>query len=194
MDDGPVARKLVSSFDRQFLLYEAAVLAFAISIIRKKSGSSLKESSPPLVEVVENLANSKLPHEIPGAVEYSQEFAENASLMLSELKREGKKAGNFAYVKTKESSTGNVAYALIGAFNVPVGMAYRDDGPENYEASLRATDDYSGDLSKVVGMIAKELNCSGGGHPKASGIRIKKEQLEVLLKKLEVSLFSPLSE
>ncbi len=131
IDDGPLARKLVSSFDRQFLLYEASVLAFTIAMIRKNSGDNIKNSSKSLVPIVEELAKGELPHEIQGAIGFSQEFAENAASLLKELKKEGKRVGNFAYVRTTESSTGNVAYSLIGAFNVPVGMAYRDDGPSN---------------------------------------------------------------
>lgn len=188
MDSGPVARKFVSSFDRQFLLFEATVLAFTISMIRKEMRNTTEKNGA-LLEIVESLSEGKLPHEIPGAVNYSQAFASNASQMLERLKAEGTKAGSFAYVKTDESSTGNVAYALIGAFNVPVGMAYREDGSDNYEVSLRATDDYSGDLSQIIGRIAKLLGTSGGGHARASGIRIKRDQLGELVTVLQKDLY-----
>ncbi len=186
MDGGSVARKLISSFDRQFLLYEATVLAFTISMVRKEKEGGAKNEI--LLDIVERLAEGDLPHAIPGAIEYCQAFAQNASETLERLKSEGKKAGSFGYVKTSESSTGNVAYALIGALNVPVGMAYREDGPDNYEVSLRATEDYRGDLSQVVGKAAKALYTSGGGHAKASGIRIKRDQLEDLIALLRKEL------
>jgi oligoribonuclease NrnB/cAMP/cGMP phosphodiesterase (DHH superfamily) len=187
MDDGKAARKIISSFDRQFLLYEATVLAFTISMIRKENESP-EERSNILIDTVNRLVRGQLPHELPGAVEYSQAFADNAAKMLERLKTEGKTMGPFAFVKTEESSTGNVAYALIGTFNVPVGMAYREDGTDSYEVSLRATDDFTGDLSRIVGKIAKQLNTSGGGHAKASGIRIKRDQLSRLTAMLQEEL------
>jgi oligoribonuclease NrnB/cAMP/cGMP phosphodiesterase (DHH superfamily) len=187
MDHGQLARKLISSFDRQFLLYESTVLAFTISVIRKENHDASTKNNT-LLGIVDRLAKGEFPHALPHAIEYSQEFAENASKMLEQLKQDGRKAGSFAYVKTSESSTGNVAYALIGALNVPVGMAYREDGPTNYEVSLRATDDFSGDLSKIVGTVAQRLGTSGGGHAKASGIRIKQTQLNDLIQQLQTEL------
>jgi oligoribonuclease NrnB/cAMP/cGMP phosphodiesterase (DHH superfamily) len=187
MDGGSVARKIISSFDRQFLLYEATVLAFTISLIRKEA-TDLSQKNSKLLDITDRLAKGALPHELPRAIEYSQSFAESAAAMLIQLKSEGTKAGSFAYVKTDESSTGNVAYALIGVFNVPVGIAYRADGMEHYEVSLRATDDYPRDLSVIVGTIAKKLGTSGGGHSKASGTRIKQDQLSELFSLLQAEI------
>jgi len=42
-----------------------------------------------------------------------------------------------------------------------------------------------------VGKIAAELNTSGGGHPHASGSRIKREQLNQFLTMLDKELSVP---
>src|SRR5579875_1035581 len=98
---------------------------------------------------------------------------------------------NFAYFKTRESSTGNVANFLIGAFDVPVGVAFREDELGYYEISIRGSEDCKQDLGKVIGRIATKLNASGGGHPRASGARIKSTQFEDFLSLLEAELSVP---
>ena len=98
---------------------------------------------------------------------------------------------NFAYLLTKESATGNVANFLIGAFDVPVAAALREEEPEYYEVSLRSVDESKHDLGKIIGRIAVELNASGGGHPHASGARIRRTQLEKFLTLLDEDLSRP---
>ncbi len=111
---------------------------------------------------------------------------------LIELARKnGKMMKNFAYFLTKESATGNVANFLIGAFDVPVGIAIREEEPGYYEVSLRSVDESKHDLGKIIGKITTELNTSGGGHPHASGARIKRSQLEKFLTMLDDALSIP---
>lgn len=183
MDSGPFAKKLISSFDRQFLLYEATVLSFAISII----GRGSVESNLKLIELAKELASGKLPHEIDGASSYAQLHASRSALLLETAKKDGKRMQNFAYHVTKESATGNVANFLIGIFDVPVGAALREqDG--HYEISLRSVDESTHDLGKIAGKIASKLNSAGGGHPHASGLSIKKSELDVFLEFLDREL------
>lgn len=184
MDSRLEARKLIGSFDRQFLLYEATVLSFSIATI----GRGGKESNRRLIELARDLASGKLPHEIDGASEYAQTYAKRAALLMEKIRDEGVRRKNFAYFKTRESATGNVANFLIGAFDVPVGVAIREEEVGFYEISLRSREGSSYDLGKIVGRIASRLGASGGGHPNASGARIRKSQLEQFLKMLEEEL------
>jgi len=187
MDSQPLASKLISGFDRQFLMYEATVLSFAIATIGRDS----KESNSKLIEVVEELAAGKFPHEIENAPVLAEEYADRASSLLERVAKEGKRMKNFAFVRTKESATGNVANFLKGAFDVEVGVAIREEEPGYFEISLRSTDESKHDLGKIVGKIATRLNTSGGGHPNASGARIKDTQLEQFLSMLDSELSSP---
>ena len=181
MDLQPFARKLISSLDRQFLLYEATILAFSIAII----GRSGLEADLKLEQMAQELGQGKkLPHEIENASTYAQEFASRSAALMERARREGKKMDNFAYIKTSESSTGNVAYFLVGAFDVPVGVAFREDGSDHYEISLRSAEASDHDLGKIVTKISAILGASGGGHFHAAGCRIERSQLGEFLKLL----------
>jgi len=187
MDLRPLAKKIIASFDRQFLLYEATVLSFSISVI----GRGSKTSDAKLVKLVKELAKGRLPHEIEGASAYAQKHAERSADLIDLARKNGKRMKNFAYLITKESATGNVANFLIGAFDVPVAAALREEEPEYYEISLRSVDESKHDLGKIIGKIAAELNAAGGGHPHASGARIRREQLEKFLAFLDEALSGP---
>ena len=184
LDTRPFAKKLISSFDRQFLLYEATVLSFAISVI----GRDLVQGTSRLIDLAKQLAEGKLPHEIKDASNLAQEQARNSAELLKLARFHGKRMKNYAYFLTNESSTGNVANFLIGAFEVPVGVALREEEPDYYEISLRSIDESKHDLGKIIGKIALKLDSSGGGHPHASGARIKKGQLEEFLSLLDREL------
>jgi single-stranded-DNA-specific exonuclease len=184
LDSQPLASKLVSSFDRQFLLYEATVLSFSIATI----GRNGTRSNDKLVRLAEQLSAGKLPHEIREASSMAQQFAARSSDLMNRVRKEGKRMKNFAYFKTTEAATGNVANFLIGAFDVPVGVALRVEEPGFYEISLRESDDAPFDLGRIVTKIAAKLNASGGGHPKASGARIKSAQLQEFLSMLDQEL------
>jgi oligoribonuclease NrnB/cAMP/cGMP phosphodiesterase (DHH superfamily) len=185
MDFQPFAKKLISSFDRQFLLYEATVLAFSIAII----GRGEIESNLRLEQMAEELGKGKkFPHEIENASSFSQEFASRATALLERARNEGKKMQHFAYIKTNESSTGNVAYSLVGAFDTSVGVAFREDGSNHYEISLRSTEASKDDLGKIITKISSKLGASGGGHFHAAGCRIERSQLDDFVKLLDQEL------
>jgi single-stranded-DNA-specific exonuclease len=189
MDLQPFAKRIIASFDRQFLLYEATVLAFTIASV----GRGSEDSNFQLVKIAEEIAKGKYPHEIEGASEYSQSYAARSAELISSSKKYGKKVhDNFAYMITRESSTGNVANFLVGAFDVPVGVAIREEEPGFYEISLRSIEQSKHDLGKIMGRISQRLGTSGGGHPHASGARIKQSQLDDFLRMLDEELSSPL--
>lgn len=184
LDNRPYAKKLISAFDRQFLLYEATVLSFTISVI----GRDEFHGTARLIDLAKQLADGKLPHEIPDATSLAQEQARNSAELLNLAKTQGKRMKNYAYFLTRESSTGNVANFLIGAFEVPVGVAFRNEDHDHYEISLRSIEESRHDLGKVISKIASKLDASGGGHPHASGARIKKTQLQDFLTLLDDEL------
>ena len=189
MDLQPYAKKIIASFDRQFLLYEATVLSFSIATIGR--GSS--ESNSQLIHVAEELASGKLPHQLENASSFAQSYAERSAELISLARKNGRRMKNFAYYLTSESSTGNVANFLVGVFEVPVGVALRVEDPGYYEISLRSIQESNHDLGKIVGRIASKLNTSGGGHPHASGARIKQQDLERFLQLLDDELSKPSS-
>ncbi len=185
MDLQPYAKKLIATFDRQFLLYEATVLAFTIASV----GRGSEDSNSKLVKIAEEISGGRFPHEIEGASEYAQGYVTRSAELISTAKKFGRKVDNhFAYMITSETSTGNVANFLVGAFDVPIGVAIREEEPGYYEISTRSIEESKHDLGKMLGRITTKLGTSGGGHPHAAGARIKREQLQEFIETLDKEL------
>jgi RecJ-like exonuclease len=82
---------------------------------------------------------------------------------------------------TSEYSTGNVSNLLIGAFEVPVGVAMKQKQEGWYEVSLRSTSEGRVHLGTIIGKIAARLGGSGGGHRRAAGCRIPVSKADEML-------------
>ncbi len=180
MDDSPMAKRLMEQGDRQFILLEATLLSAALG--RKGEDKGFPEL------VVSELAKMRHPHEIPGVSEAAVEQLEREAKLGEHVKAEGKRKGRLAYMVTTQYSTGNVAKLLIGAFEVPVGVAMKQKQEGWYEVSLRSTSEAKVHLGTAIGKIAARLGGSGGGHRKAAGCRVPvsraDEMLEALARKL----------
>ncbi len=164
MDDSPMAKKLMEQGDRQFVLLEATLLALAL-------GRKAEEEGFPEM-IVEELSRMRHPHEIPGVPEAAVEQLAREAKLGEFVKAHGKKRGRLAYMVTTQYSTGNVAKLLIGAFEVPVGLAMKQKQPGWYEVSLRSTSEARIHLGTTIGKISARLGGSGGGHRKAAGCRV----------------------
>jgi len=185
MDLQPYAKKLIASFDRQFLLYEATVLAFTIASV----GRGSQDSNSMLVRIAQEISQGKFAHELEGASDYAQGYVARSAELISSAKKFGKKVDNhFAYMVTTETSTGNVANFLVGAFDVPVGVAIREEEPGYYEISTRSIEESKHDLGKILGRITTNLGTSGGGHPHAAGARIRRDQFQEFIELLDKEL------
>lgn len=181
MDDRLVAKKIISRHDRQFVLLESTLLSYAL--VGAGDDKAFRG------RVVEELSALKFPHEIEGVVEYSRRGLEATAHLMSEVAEKGVKGDWTAHMEAKEGSTGTVANLLIGAFDVPVGVAYRYIRDEDiYEVSLRESYDGEFDLGKIVSMVTRIIGGSGGGHKKACGARIPSALLKEFLDMVEFEL------
>jgi single-stranded DNA-specific DHH superfamily exonuclease len=180
MDDSPMARKMMEQADRQFVLLEATMLAYAIA---KKGG---RDGFPEML--VRELSKMRHPHEIDGVPAYAVEQLTDMVELGEEVLRKGKRIGGLAYMVTSQRSTGNVAKLLVGAFEVPVGVALKEQEKGWYEVSLRCTSECRAHLGKTIGKIASGLGGSGGGHRKAAGCRIPTDRMGVMLADLSKAL------
>jgi RecJ-like exonuclease len=176
MDDAPVAKRLMEQGDRQFVLLEASMLSFALGRMKAKEGF------PKLV--VEELSKMKHPHEIPGVPEAALEQLGKVARLLERVKAQGKKKGRLAYMVTTQYSTGQVANLLIGAFQVPVGVAIKEKQKGWYEVSIRSTSDGKVHLGRAIAKISARLGGSGGGHRKAAGCRVPVSKIDEMLNAL----------
>ena len=180
MDDAPIAKRMMEQGDRQFVLLEASMLAFALGGMEAEKGFPEK--------VVEELSKMKHPHEIRGVPEAALAQLEKVARLGEYVKAHGKKKGRLAYMVTTQYSTGNIAKLLIGAFEVPVGVAMKEKQEGWYEVSLRSTSESRVHLGKAIGKISARLGGSGGGHRKAAGCRVPKsragDMIDALAKKV----------
>jgi RecJ-like exonuclease len=173
MDDAPIAKRMMEKGDRQFVLLEASMLAYALGQMEAKEGF------PELV--VGALSKMKHPHEIPGVPLAAVRELEEVSRLGEVVKKEGKKKGRLAYMVTSQYSTGNIAKLLIGAFDVPVGVAMKKKQEGWYEVSLRSTSEGKVHLGRTIARIAGKLGGSGGGHRKAAGCRVPTDRADEMI-------------
>jgi len=180
MDDSPTARKLMERADRQFVLLEATMLAYALS----KKGSS--DDFP--MRIVSQLAKMKYPHEILGVPKLAFDQLEDVKKLSEEVKKKGRKMGRLAYMITSQHSTGNVAKLLVGAFDVPLGVAMKEKRAGWYEVSLRSTSECKIHLGRTIDRIANRLGGKGGGHRNAAGCSLPASKAKTMLSELSTKV------
>ena len=177
MDASPLAKKMIEKEDRLFILLEATLLSNSVA----ERGDDMGH----VRMLTEELSRMKQPHEIDEVPTLAVEQLRRTVGLAREVKRGGKKMGMLAYMRTDQHATGSIAKLLIGAFDVPVGVAFREKSePGWYEVSFRGTSDCKVHLGRVVGRLAERYGGSGGGHKLAAGCRIPRGKIVSLLKEL----------
>ena len=161
MDGAPEATRLMETTDRHFVLTEASLLSQALSFMAGREGFPDR--------LVRELSAGKLPHEVEGVPERALKQVESEAKLMDEVSRNGKRVGRLAYMDTTEYSSGIVAKLLLGAFQVSVGVAIREQRPGELVVELRGTSECRVHLGKLVGAVSSKLGGSGGGHRLASG-------------------------
>ena len=126
----------------------------------------------------------KYPHEMDGVMEAAVRQLALEAELETEVKASGTKMGRLAYMVTTQYSTGNVAKLLIGAFDVPVGVAMKEKSPGWYEVTRRGTCRSREHLGTTISKVVAPLGGSGGGHRKAAGCRVPVARAEEMLRAL----------
>ena len=176
MDDSPTAKKMMERAERHFVLLEAAMLSFALG------NHSDEEGYPEML--VGELAKMKSPHEIKGVAESALAQLAKEATLGEEVKAGGTKEGRLAYMVVTRYSTSIVSKVLLGAFDVRVGVALKQNQPGWYEVSLRSVSDSKIHLGRTIGKIAARLGGSGGGHRRAAGCRIPASKMDEMISAL----------
>jgi single-stranded-DNA-specific exonuclease len=183
MDTSPNASGMMETQERQFVLLECTLLSYALA----KNGRDYSYAEM----LVKELAAMKAPHAIGNVGEEALAQAEVVRLLADEVRSKWTRLAKLAYMKTSESATGNVAKLLLGAFDVPVGVAYKEKGGGTAEFSLRGTSGSGIHLGKEIGGIAQRHGGSGGGHEKAAGCSVPVSEVQGLIADLESRLEKP---
>jgi len=181
MEDRTIGSKLLQKFDRQFALLEATVLTFTIT--------SHQKDNEYLLYLVDELSESKYPHDIPNSFEYARMQAEKISGVIQKVKNNMKMMKNLSYMEVTDSGASMVVNFVLGMSGKDVGVSYKlreDHGI--YAVSIRGSRNCKIHLGKIVNPLATELGGSGGGHDKACGAVIPKDKILVFLKKFNSKL------
>ncbi len=177
MEERPIATKLLQMYDRQFALINATVLTYNIVGHQKDLDY--------LLYLVDELSESKYPHEIPNTYEFAQIQVGKLAAMILKVKKSMKILKNLAYLEVLESGASGSVNFVLGLSGKNVGIAYKeriDNGI--YAVSVRGSRSCKIHLGRLVSTIADELGGSGGGHDKACGAVIPKDKIKKFLSKM----------
>ena len=174
LDNQPIAKSLISNYDRQLVLFESTMLAYAFAY----GGAKQKFGN----EIVDAFQNLKFPHEIKDVAELANKQAEKMKNVMKKINKDAKCYRNFACMESDEPTIGLVANLIIGELNIPVGFAYKHNSNGYYEMSFRARYDSTANLGQIVSKITTKIGGMGGGHNKACGARIPEETFDDFVK------------
>ena len=181
MEDRPIASKLLQIYDRQFALISATVLTYNIVGHQKDPDY--------LLYLVDELSESKFPHEIPNTYEFAQIQVGKLADMLTEARKSMKILKNLAYMEVLNSGASGVVNFVLGLSGKEVGIAYKKRADNNiYAVSVRGSRSCKTHLGRLVGSIADELGGGGGGHDKACGATIPDGKIKKFLQEMNLRL------
>lgn len=177
MEDRPLGSRLLQMYDRQFALISATVMTYNITG-HQKDGAYLQS-------LVDALADSKFPHEIPGSFEFAQSQVERLSEMIAKVKAGLRKTRNLAHMEITDAGAGGAVNFVLGLSGKDVGVAYKAKKNEDfYSVSVRGSRSCRVHLGKIVNVLAAELGGSGGGHDRACGALIPLSRIKKFVSEL----------
>jgi len=175
MEDRPKGSELLQIFDRQFALINATVLTFNIVGHQKDPDY--------LLYLVEELSESKYPHEIPNTFEFAQIQVEKLASIVGKVKKSMKIMKNLAYMEVLDSGASGAVNFVLGLSGKDVGVAYKERVDHGiYAVSVRGSRTCKIHLGRIVNHLSTKLGGSGGGHDKACGAVIPKAKIKQFLK------------
>ncbi len=181
MEDRPIGAKLLQIYDRQFALISATTLTYNIVGHQKDPDY--------LLYLVEELADSKFPHEIPNTFEFAQIQVEKLSQMIAKVKAGLKTMKNLGYMEILDAGASGAVNFVLGLSGKEVGVAYKERVDHGiYAVSVRGSKSLKTHLGKIVNVLATDLGGSGGGHDKACGAVIPKPKIKTFIKELNKKL------
>ncbi|GFN41835.1 MAG: single-stranded DNA exonuclease RecJ [Marine Group I thaumarchaeote] len=181
MEDRPLGSKLLQIFDRQFALISATVLTYNIVGHQKDPDY--------LLYLVEELSESKYPHEIPNTYEFAQIQVEKLAKMITKVKKDMKTMKNFGYMELSDSGASGAVNFVLGLSGKDVGVAFKERVDHGiYAVSVRGSKNCKVHLGKIINDLATDLGGSGGGHNKACGAVIPKAKIKTFLKEFNKKL------
>ena len=170
MEDRPLGSKLLQIFDRQFALISATVLTY--NIVGHQNDPDY------LLYLVDELSESKYPHDIPNSYEFAQIQVGKLAEIISKVKKSMKIKKNLGYMEITDSGASGAVNFVLGLSGKNVGIAYKERADYGiYAVSVRGSKTCKIHLGKLVNRLSTQVGGSGGGHDKACGASIPKKQI-----------------
>ena len=183
MENRPIASKLLQIYDRQFALINATVLTYNIVGHQKDLDY--------LYYLVDELSESKFPHDIPNTFEFAQIQVGKLAKIISKVKASMKISKNLGHMEVLDSGASGAANFVLGFSGKDVAITYKERVDKGiYAVSVRGSQSCKTHLGKLVSAVASELGGSGGGHDRACGAVIPKGNIKKFLRKMNSQLSS----
>ena len=177
MEDRPLGAKLLQMYDRQFALISATVLTYNI-VGRQREPDYLQY-------LVEELSESKFPHDIPNTFEFAQIQVEKLSQMIAKVKQGLKTMTNLGHMEILDAGASGAVNFVMGLSGKDVGVAYKERVDHGiYAVSVRGSKNCKVHLGKIANLLATSLGGSGGGHDKACGAVVPKPKIKQFITEL----------
>jgi hypothetical protein len=174
-EDGPIARKIIQEYDRDFIFFETMILSYGL----KGADIRLKR------KIVRQLSDLEYPHQIKGVTELALEQADRTTILRRDLPLKASKLHNIAYFEASGDSSGTIANLLLDVCEASIGIGYTiDKQKQTSDLSIRGKPDLEIDLGSATSKLAQMLGGFGGGHPRASGARIPTSNLTKFIQSL----------
>ena len=181
MENRPIASKLLQMYDRQFALINATVLTYNIVGHQKDPDY--------LLYLVDELSNSKFPHEIPNTYEFAQLQVGKLAEIMSKVRKSMKVSKNLAHMEVLDSGASGAVNFVLGFSGKDVGIAYKERIDKGiFAVSVRGSPSCKTHLGRLVSSVAAKFDGSGGGHDKACGAVIPKDNMKKFLKEMDSKL------
>ena len=181
MENKPIGGKLLQIYDRQFALISATALTY--NIVGHQNDPDY------LLYLVDELSESKYPHQIPKFYEFAQIQVGKLAEILEKVRKSLKTKKNLGYMEILDSGASGAVNFVLGLSGKDVGVAYKERTDYGiYAVSVRGSESCKIHLGKLVSKISTELGGSGGGHDKACGASIPKNKIKKFLTDLNNSL------
>ena len=139
--------------------------------------------------MVEELSESKYPHEIPNSFEFAQLQVEKLASIISKVKENMKLKKNLGYMEITDSGASGAVNFVLGLSGKDVGVAYKERVDYGvYAVSVRGSKQCKIHLGKLINKIANDVGGSGGGHDKACGASVPKDKITKFINAINASL------
>jgi RecJ-like exonuclease len=175
LEEGPVGKKIVKEYDREFILFETMLLSYALD----KADDDFKK------RIVHHLSNLEYPHRITDIPTLSLNQVERIAILRKELPLKASIIGGVAFIEVIDDSPGAIANLLLDVCNATIGIGYHTNPQIQFsDLSIRGRTSIKWDLGKITSQLAKKFGGFGGGHPKACGARIPTPRIMEFIKAL----------